>query len=411
MSSALSATPAALAIEITPEAAFSGRPPEPLGRDNAEMLAAPIADDLRRIIGEEIAEAGLILPAAIYDVPEILQPGLPMVEALLDIYRGSLRGGAFQPQLLSIGSSGGRFPASGIAPTRQPGSGPLLIIPMALVAPGSMLDPLTRQLESTLIEKGRASLATDRAVRQLFGLEPVHLSYVTFNDLAALMRVQMEHAQFAPLWQLIESALYRPDDIERVSLASGNQFIGMGGAVYTPWLTFDQWAAANNSHGDEAEHGYIEWMQRQRQYMTGLIRHGITLHITEPATGLTAADREVALSVAQAKALATDSLWYRETIQDQADARDVAVVTLTEQAHPQLGPIAYTVLVQAEDGRLLSLVHDYPTDPGGIPAIIAYWRERAEQSGAQCHIERPGRLLSHGKPAHLQPWLDYDGEA
>ena len=110
MPSALSATPAVLTVELDPAGILQTRPPEPLSRDSAELLAAPIADDLRRIIGEEIAEAGLVMPAAMYDLTEILRPGLPMVEALLDIYRGSLRGGPFDPSTT-------QFHADGSAPS------------------------------------------------------------------------------------------------------------------------------------------------------------------------------------------------------------------------------------------------------------------------------------------------------
>ena len=85
MPSALSATPGVLTVELDPSAIMQSRPPEPLSRDSADLLAGPIADDLRRIVGESVADAGLIFPAALYDLTEILQPGLPMVEAMLDI--------------------------------------------------------------------------------------------------------------------------------------------------------------------------------------------------------------------------------------------------------------------------------------------------------------------------------------
>ena len=414
MQAALSATPAVLTVELDPAAIVGDRPPEPLDRDRAALLAGPIADDLRRIIGENVAEAGMVMPAALYDLTELLRPGLPMVEALLDVYRGSLRGGAFEPQLLALGSAGGRFPESAIAPARQRGSGPLLAIPFALVAPGPALDPLRQILERDLLEKGRAGLATDRAIRQLLGVEPVHLSYATFHDLAALFKVQLEHADFAGLWQLLEGALYRPEQIECVTLPRGNRFLGLGGQVWTPWLTWDTWARQHNSDAGDTEAGYAEWMQTQRQYMAGLSRHGVEVRVTAPRDGIAAADAEVALSVAEAHALSADAGHYRETLAAAGDTlvpAAAAVVSVTEQASPLLGPIAYTVMVQAADGSLLTLVHDYPLEQQAIAPLLAHWEAEANAVGATWHLERPGTITAAGRPAHLQPWLDFDGTA
>ncbi|MDR9406141.1 MAG: hypothetical protein RI516_02830 [Spiribacter sp.] len=411
MPSALSATPGVLTVELDPSAIMQSRPPEPLSRDSADLLAGPIADDLRRIVGESVADAGLIFPAALYDLTEILQPGLPIVEAMLDIYRGSLRGGPFEAQLLAIGSAGGRFPQAAIAPQRARGSGPLLVLPFALVAPGEQLDPIRQTIEQVLLEKGRASLATDRAVRALMGVEPVHLSYATFHDLSALMKVQLEHAELGGLWQLIEAALYRPDQIETVELAPGNRFIGYAGEVWTPWLTFDDLAQHRQTDSAQTQAQYAQWAQAQRQTMAGLASHGINVHIVEPVAGVQAADAEVALSVAKAHTLESSIPWFREAIAAPDDTTDAAIVTLTEHQTPELGTLAYTALIQAPDGTLLGLVNDYPTQASGIDAIVAHWQAQAGATEATFHVERPGGITAGGDPAHLQPWLEYQGEA
>ncbi len=412
MSFALSATPAVLTVELEPSAIAGQKPPEPLSRDSAELLAAPLADDLRRIIGEDIAQAGLIMPAALYDLTELLRPGLPMIEALLDIYRGSLRGGPFQPQLLAIGSSGGRFPESAIAPLRRVDSGPILALPFALVAPGPTLDPLRQKLESELLEKGRAGLAIDRALRQLLGVAPVNLSYATFHDCAALLKVQLEHAELGPLWQLIEAALYRPDQIERVKTANGAQMIGMGGAVWTPWLSFDAWAARTQADPNQAQTGYIQWLREQRQISAGLESHGIEVHASQSVPAVDAADAEVALSAMQAHPIgAEDNIGIREVILQAAKLDTAAAVTLTEQFDPQVGTIAYSALVQAVDGQLLALIHDYPLKAPDLNAIVQHWESVAVRLGASFQIEQPGKLIAYGTPATLQPWLDYQGHA
>jgi len=119
MTQALSATPGVLSVELSPAAAMPGQPPAALTRDDAEVLASHLAEDLRRIFGAAVETGGLIVPGGLYDLTEMLRPGLPMTEALLDVYRGSLRGGAFQPQVIAIGHSGAQFPLPELAPPRR----------------------------------------------------------------------------------------------------------------------------------------------------------------------------------------------------------------------------------------------------------------------------------------------------
>ncbi|MGD8429266.1 MAG: hypothetical protein PVH31_02565 [Ectothiorhodospiraceae bacterium] len=410
MQAALSATPAVLTIELDTRALSpKQRPPEPLGRDAAEVIAGSVADDLRRIVGETVADAGLILPGALYDVTEVLRPGLPMVEALLDVYRGSLRGGPFEPHLLAIGTAGAHFPVREIAPRRAPGSGPLLVLPFALVAPGPQLDPLRSRLEELLMEKGRPSLHTDQLIRQQFGLTPVHLAYVTFNDLAALLRVQLDHAGFGPLWGLIESALYRPDEPATAELDSGNRFLQLHGRVWTPFLSFDDWTQRyGNGPGGGAVEGYALWTRIQRQYMAGLAAHGLEVILTEPRGGVFADSAEVAISVAQQAALADERV-YRETIAGTPDFATASAVTLTEHATSELGPIALTVLVQSADGQIEYLGNEYPLSPEAIAAIRGYWQQQAHRAGATFRVEAPGEPVVSGDPPRLMPFLDYDG--
>src|SRR5690606_4116491 len=85
----LSATPIALTVELDLAAVNAGlQPPPPLKKEQAGELADAIAADLARILGDQIQACGLVLPAALYDLTELLRPGLPWVEILLEIYRG-----------------------------------------------------------------------------------------------------------------------------------------------------------------------------------------------------------------------------------------------------------------------------------------------------------------------------------
>lgn len=410
MTESLSATPAVLTVEIAVDQAAAGaRPPEPLSRDAAEVLAGAVAADLRRILGERVHSAGLALPGALYDLTELLRPGLPLVEGLLDVYRGSLRGGPFEAQLVALGSSGGRFPVSALAPARAPGSGPLLAVPFALVAPGEQLDALRTQLEGDLLEKGGASLDTDRIVRQHFGVDPVHLTYATFNDLGALMRVQLDHAGFGPLWRLIESALYDADAIEAVALESGNRFLTRHGQVWTPIEDLDTWSKRHDVHSPErALAGYTEWQKRQRQYMAGLMAHGLEIHPVSGACESIGDATGDAITQAQRLRLADPAL-YPVTMAGSRDFSAAAAIVLTEQRAPGVGPFAYTVLAQRDDGGLAYLGHDYPLTPEAVPLIREHWSARARDLATSFHVESPESALVGGDPPALMPWLNYDG--
>lgn len=356
----------------------------------------------------------MVLPAGLYDLTEILRPGLPMVEMMLDLYRGSLRGGPFTPQLLALGSSGGRFALPALAPQRTPGAGPLLLVPFALIAPGPEIDAINHLIERDLLEKGKAALQTDRAIRQLFGVDPINLTYASFNDIAAMLKVQLEYVGFAPLWSLLESALYQPDTIKLVDTEAGNRLITHAGVVLAPFQSFDDFSAKRNLTGATAVNAYAEWLKTQRQYLALLSAHGLQTQISVAPSGVFSEDAEVALSVAQAHSICSDEKVYRETIAalDSNLARDaLGIITLTEQWSDALGPVAMTVLIQDKAGNLLALFHEYPLDPSAITWSEHYWRQQATEYNAQFHLEAPKKIITNGNPATLHPWLDYEGQA
>jgi hypothetical protein len=154
--------------------------------------------------------------------------------------------------------------------------------------------------------------------------------------------------------------------------------------------------------------GYLDWQKIQRQYLAGLAAHGIEVIPTAAHSGVYSQDAEVALSVAQAGALdPSDRLSV--VVTGDREPPEAAVITLTEQASPELGPIAYTVLVQGADGAVQYLGHDYPLAPEAIVAIRDDWQRLANRLGASFHMEQPGRLLTGGEPPALMPWFDAHG--
>lgn len=398
MNVALSATPAALAVEIDPSIALHNLPPEPLNRESAEILANVIADDLRRILGDEVMQAGMVVPAALYGITELIRPGLPMVELMLDLYRGSLRGGLFEPQLLALGSAAGRFALPALAPQRAPGTGPLLLIPFSLIAPGPNIDAIRQSIESDLLEKGKPALLTDRTIRQLFGIEPLNLTYASFNDLSAMLKVQLDYVGFGALWSLLETSLYRPDEITIQKTEQRNLFIAHAGQVFSPFLTLDQWADSVES--------YEQWLKMQRQTLAMLKAHGVEFIECTAPDGIFAGNAEVALSVAQAHAMANDQSFFEErsatdTTAGPIDQPNASHILLTEQWSDELGPIAYTITLQSENGEVLAQLNDYPLRPDGAQDILQTWEKYAAAHDAELNVMKPKRILTAGNPPKL----------
>lgn len=243
MSSQLSAIAAVLTVELAPDAVAQGyQPPRPLERTQGEELAWALAADLQQVLGD-LQDYGLVVPTALYDLTEILRPGLPMVDILMELYRGGLQGGPFQPQLMAIGAHQGHWPVAAIAPERTPGAGPMLGLPLVFVGPAEAMADLERRLEEHLLEKGRAGLRTRELMESDFQVPAVNLAYATFNDLCAMLRLQLEQHGFAELWSLLQGALFHPERRQVTRLDSGNAFWLDGGRVYTPFYTLAQWQA------------------------------------------------------------------------------------------------------------------------------------------------------------------------
>src|SRR5690554_3806751 len=142
MQNRVSAIPGVLTVEVDLDTVSKRQiPPPPLDRATAEKLGWSMADDLQRMLGD-LEQYGMITMGGLYDMTELLQPGLPMVDILLELYRRSLPGSRFQPQLMTIGTQGDTFPIPEIAPRRTPGSGPLFLIPFVFVGEPDAMDTL-----------------------------------------------------------------------------------------------------------------------------------------------------------------------------------------------------------------------------------------------------------------------------
>lgn len=394
MKASLSASPVALTIELPfAEVARGARPPQPLARAQAEHLANVIGRDLQRLLGDTLYDAGMVVVGALYDLPELLQPGLPAVDALTSVYADAMPPTGFEPSLLAIGGQGGRFPIPDIAPQRQPGAGPLLLLPLVLIAPPDTLDSITPVLEEKLLHTGQAGLDTTRAVQQGFGVAPENLTYATFNDLCALMKVQLDHGGFAPLWNLIENALFQRRDSQREALDSGNQFVWDGERVLTPFYTLTEWMARPPTGQDATVSAYLAWLRMQRQYLAGLEAHGVATQVVGPDATLerTCTDSAVGRTGGD---LPDESLRVERSGPDRAD-QDEACTRLIAIEHgtPELGPVAFSAAEEMADGRLRNVEHCYPVRRPAIETVRRQLEQRARNLGVELALHRSEDIL------------------
>lgn len=408
MENQVSSVPAVLTVELDLEsAAQNEQPPGPLAWEEADRLCWALAEDLQRILGP-LNEHGFVVLGGLYDLTEVLRPGLPMVDILSELYRRSLPDTRFQPQVMAIGTRGDEFPIPAIAPQCRPGSGPLLAIPFLLLGEPEAMDRLSTRLEKDLLEKGRASLRTGQLIQDSFGITALNLSFATFNDLCALMKVQLDNAGFGPLWELLEAALFTDRPPARAQLPEGNLFLVEGNEAFTRFLTFSQWRRHCPDSPDPAA-DYARFHQLQRQYSAGLAAHGLSVAIVEDNDELGDEDIHRALAAARMHAMPADTEEANEVIVDAGSWEQLAGLSLTEHSRPGLGPVAYTVVARSDTDQILYYANQYPLTPEAIPRIRGHWQETAAGHGLELEFIQPGDILHGPDTAQLVPWPEAMG--
>jgi len=395
--SQLASCSAVLTIELNVQEAADVRVPGVLDRTSAARIAELIVDDLLRLI-PQLKQFGVVLPGALYDQTELLRPGFPLLGALEDVFRGTLRDADYQPQLIALGSDDGRaFTIAALNPERGAGAGPLLMLPLLFVGHPQPIAELSTQLENSLLQQGGVSATTRSALEEAFGIRALNASYATVADLCALLKVQLEGAGFDGLWTLLERAFYRPDESCDVKLPSGNRFLLEGGTVYTPFWTFDDFVQVGpgaETAADALVGAYVDWLRQQRQYLMALTAYRMPVHMAI-VDGATDCHNTTLRELRAAGALEGDYLV--ETVVRVENPSAEHKLLITNQFDDDIGTLAYTVAALDADDHLLALEHHYPLTPGGLEAIAARLTERS------AHIVRrvlhPGGVIysAHGR--------------
>ncbi|GAP65689.1 hypothetical protein MBSD_n0980 [Mizugakiibacter sediminis] len=362
MSSETVACPAVLALEFMP----GEKPPRlTFGRDEADALAAYIADDLRALL-PGVAQTRLVLAGALFDAVELLRPRFPVWAALDTLAARAPR--ADEAHVLAFGAHEGRMPAAALTPDAAYAEAPMRYLPWSLQAPPELAQRLGEAMETELIAKGQAGERTADLAMRLLGVRLEHARYLTRHDLLAITCVQYEHATLAALWELIEVALLSPARRHEAMSARGVTYRYADGAIEAPLPSFERWYAAAGQGIDAGERAYA-WagsLFELRQSAALLAAHHLPLRIG----GETPRDGYVIEPLAAARA-------------------ELGAPTLHAHEAPGLGVVAVSV-AQAAPGGTHLLAHGYPLTRAALGALC---EALALRYGAAPHLQRLGRIV------------------
>lgn len=341
--------------------------PALLGRVAAEQMLAHIATDLTAMF-PAIDHCTLTMPGALFDQTQILRPQLPVFSGLETLHQSANPGADFRPRLFSIGADGGKMPLPDLQPIEDIPLGLLQVLPLLLSGPAERVDDLAADMEHRFLEQGQLSAHSARALESHFQVSVNHARFMTITDLHAMLRLQLEHYGFLPLWELLDTAMHAPSTTLEVRTPGGLKFSWRDGSVHSSFESFDWWArhggGAQIPSADQQLHtGYAGWTREYRRYLTLLTAHGI--HVSQHLPGLE--DAEL-----------TDTFLLEESTLEPGQA----AASVTEHSADDLGIVAVTVVAKNRQ------MNFYPLQARGLNDLHQFIREQ----GYSGDIAYPGRI-------------------
>lgn len=198
-----------------------GVPPNTsLDRATASILADALAHDLATHIAE-IRELDFVFVGALYDQAQLLRPGWPLHAALaeaLERLPRSAEGG----HVVALGAHQGTLPLADLEPDVRLLGSPMLVMPWLLSGDPETIANVGQRLERSLFDNGLIGPDLALAIGAAFGIKTAHARHMSTLDQCALTCAQYQHAGLGEIWQIIETALLRPDQEHVVTLADGN---------------------------------------------------------------------------------------------------------------------------------------------------------------------------------------------
>ncbi|NYE30684.1 hypothetical protein HDE78_003661 [Rhodanobacter sp. K2T2] len=350
----LLALPVVLALELA-----EGQPVPRLtfNRDEAAELAQFVAADLHALV-PPVNRARLALAGALFDQVELLRPGFPVWATLDELARRVPRGHI--ENVVAFGSHDGHMPAQPLEPSPTFADGPMRLLPLSLLAPETLAEELSEQLEVQLVGRGEAGMLTADWLMRTLGIRLEHVRYLSRNDLLALTCVQYEHVNLAALWSLLEAALLTPYREESAITARGLALQYAEGKVFaqspSQWL-IEQPTKDNDDHAAR-RHALAGIVFELRQYAALLDAHRLPLRLRPSA------DRTVEAGAG----------YLLETLAAVDDTSEPP--TLFAHEAPGLGVVALTVVQRGEGGRARALAHAYPLQPQALNPLLNLLAER-----------------------------------
>lgn len=341
--------------------------PTLLERASAEQLLAHIAADLTALF-PSINRCSLTMAGALFDQTQVLRPQLPVWSALEALQQSSNPGADFQARLLSIGTSEGKMPVQELQPFEDIPLGLLQILPLLVTGTSEHVTELAAEMELVFLEKGQLSAHSAKALEAQFQVSVNHARFMTVTDLNALLRLQLEHYGFLPMWELLDAAINKNADSLEVETPTGLRFKWHNGSVHAFFESFDWWARYGGGSETQAgeqqlQSAYADWTREYRRYLTMLTAHGV--NVSQHLPGLE--DAEL-----------SDTFFLEES----TNTPDLSAAPVTAHSADDLGTIAVTVV---SDARQMNF---YPLKPNGINDLHQYIREQ----GYSGDVAYPGRL-------------------
>lgn len=351
--------------------------PALLEPSEAQQMLAHLAADLQALL-PEISRCSLIAAGALFDQTQVLRPGYPLFTAL-EATAADRSPERFRPGLVSIGATDGTMPVEALQPLDDIPLGMLQLLPVVIHGPAALVDELGRSMEYRFLEEGQLSPHSATWLSSAFGIAINHARLMTLTDLNALLRLQLEHFGFLPMWELLDAALTGREDRLTVTTPLGQAYEWRDGAVHTDFETFDYWAGQGGGAGQPAARlaladAYGDRTREMRQYMTTLNAHGLTVRYHLPGAD---APLEGSFFVERSEAAVSG-----------------AYPAVTEHSLQGLGTLAVTVVRDA------CIDHYYPLDPSGLNDIHACLRERVPEGQI---VAFPGTVVYDEDTRRLQP--------
>lgn len=329
--------------------------PALLERAAAEQVLAHIATDLTAMF-PAIDRCSLSMAGALFDQTQILRPHLPVYTALETLQQSSNPGTDFQARLLSIGSNEGQMPLQELQPFEDIPLGLLQILPLLISGPVEYVEGLMDEMEHRFLEQGQVSAHSAKALESQFQVSINHARFMTITDLNALLRMQLEHYGFLPLWELLDAAMASSVVTLEVNTPEGLTFKWQDETVHSYFESFDWWAqygggAEKPAEDQQLQSAYANWTREYRRYLTMLTAHGV--RVSQHLPGLEDAG------------LTTTFL-----LEESTRAPEPSAAQVTAHSVDDLGIIAVTVV---NGGRQMNF---YPLQASGLNDLHQFIRDQ-----------------------------------